>query len=106
MKARQTNNTNLLLGNLANRYFGELSGIVDDDDVIGALRDHHDAGLVTEERHLRDLLGDHLPVRCVPAVDASEDLGLSLVAEDLDRGSKSLVVSTLEGHTKYSKLMA
>ena len=60
---------------------------------------------MTEERHLRDLLGDLLPVRCVPAVDASEDLGLSLVAEDLDGGSKSFVVSTLEGLTRSHKVL-
>jgi hypothetical protein len=38
---------------------------------------------VSDERHLRNLLGDLLPVRRLPVVDASEHVGFRLVAEDL-----------------------
>ena len=61
----------------------DFSALVDEDNVVGTLRDDDDAGLVALERHLRDLFRDLLPVLCSEVVHLGEDIGLVFVTEDL-----------------------
>jgi hypothetical protein len=74
----------LLMGQLSDRDFRDVSFLVNEDDVVGALRDDDDAGLVSDERHLRNLLRDFFSVLRAEVVRLGENFSFGLVAKNLE----------------------